>query len=116
MHALLLSGLMTIASQAPSTSTPPFTRPASEAEEITLALSALPQALRANAGVYVLGPKGYKLARPGTSGITCLVSRTRPDTQEPICWDREGTETILPLALAKAEWQAGGATEAEITR
>ncbi len=116
MYLLLLGGLMTLLSQSPSTSSEPFKRPANDAEEITLALSALPESLREGAGVYVLGPKGYKLSRASTSGITCLVSRSRPDTLEPICWDREGSETILPLALAKAEWQAGGATEAEVTR
>ena len=115
MSALLLTCLMTLAIQTPSVTPVPFKRPASETEEITLALAALPDAMRAGAGVYVLGPQGYKLARASTSGITCLVSRSRPDTQEPICWDREGSETILPLALAKAEWQAAGASEAEVT-
>ena len=116
MSALLLTCLMTLASQAPAAAPVPFKRPANEAEEIARALAALPETMRADAGVYVLGPKGYRLARAGTSGITCLVSRSRPDTQEPICWDREGSETILPLALAKAEWQAAGAAEAEITK
>jgi hypothetical protein len=99
-----------------ATSPVPFTRPSTEAEETTLALAALPEPLRAGAGVYVLGPKGYRLARQGTSGIHCLVGRDRPDTQEPICWDKEGSETILPLALAKAEWRAAGASEQEIDR
>ena len=93
---------------------PGFTRPATEAEEIALALSALPEDLRPAAGVYVLGPTGYRQVRAGTSGVHCLVARDRPDTQEPICWDREGSETMLPLALAKAEWRAAGLPEAEI--
>ena len=99
-----------------ATSPLPFARPATEADEIALALSALPEPLRADAGVYVLGPKGYRLARQGSSGIICLVSHDRPDTQEPICWDREGSETILPLALAKGEWRAAGVGEQEIER
>jgi hypothetical protein len=91
-------------------------RPANQAEEITLALSALPEPMRAGATVYTLGPKGYVKAREGTSGVNCLVERSRPDTQEPICWDREGSETIMPLTLARAEWRAAGASEAEIER
>ena len=108
--------VITIIGLPQATSPAPFKRPANETEEIALALAALPAPLRADAGVYVLGPTGYRLARPGTSGVHCLVSRDRPDSQEPICWDREGSETILPLALAKAEWRAGGATEQEIDR
>src|SRR5262245_13052803 len=116
MRCVLLTCLMSLAVLLQTTSTVPFKPPANDAEELTVALSALPDALRADAGVYVPGPKGYRLVRAGTSGINCLVSRSRPDTQEPICWDREGSETILPLTLAKAEWQAGGASADEITR
>jgi hypothetical protein len=102
-----------LALQAPSAT---FTRPATEAGEIALALSALPAGMRASAGVYVLGAKGYRQVRAGSSGVQCLVGRDRPDTQEPICWDREGSETILPVTLAKAEWRAAGLAESEITR
>ena len=95
---------------------PTFKKPSSEAEEITLALSALPAGMRAAAGVYVLGPKGYRQVRAGTSGVQCMVGRDRPDTQEPICWDKEGSDTILPVALARAEWRAAGASDDDITR
>ncbi|MEZ5317117.1 MAG: hypothetical protein R2752_06915 [Vicinamibacterales bacterium] len=91
-----------------------FTRPATRDGEIALALSALPESLRPSATVYVLGPKGYEKAREGTSGVHCLVSHDRPDTQEPICWDREGAETILPVKLDEAAWRAAGVPEAEI--
>jgi hypothetical protein len=95
---------------------PPFTAPASEAEEITLALSALPESMRAAAGVHVLGPKGYRRVRDGSSGIQCLVERSRKDTQEPICWDREGAETIMPVAYAREEWRGAGIADAEIEK
>ena len=94
----------------------PFTRPVTEAEEVALALSALPETMRAAATVYALGPAGYRKVREGTSGVSCLVERSRPDTQEPICWDREGSETIMPVAIDKAAWQAEGIAEAEIER
>ncbi len=90
--------------------------PATEAEEIALALGALPESMRAAATVHVLGPKGYRKAREGTSGINCLVERSRPDTQEPICWDREGSESIMPVAYARAEWRASGLKEEDVER
>ena len=116
MRLLLVFALMSMTGVPQVTSSVPFKRPATDADETTLALAALPEPMRAEAGVYVLGPKGYRLARESRSGVHCLVSRDRPDTQEPICWDREGSETILPLALAKAEWRATGATETEVAR
>jgi hypothetical protein len=88
-----------------------FTRPASDAEEIALALEALPASMRPAATVHVLGPKGYRVARVGTSGVHCLVERGRPDTQEPICWDREGSETIMPVAMDREVWRAEGLSE-----
>lgn len=105
--------LAATATQAP---TPAMKAPATEAEEIALALSALPESMRATAAVHVLGPKGYRKVREGTSGINCMVERSRPDTQEPICWDREGSESIMPVAYAKAEWRAGGLKEDEVQR
>jgi hypothetical protein len=89
--------MMVLAPQAPAG--PPFTPPATEAEEATLALGAAPESLRAAA-----------------NGLTCLVERSRPDTQEPICWDAEGTATILPVVLAQAEWKAQGLSDDDVTR
>lgn len=106
---------MTAAAQ--STQSPPvLTRPATEAEEITLALAALPESMRAQATVFVLRAKGYEKAREGTSGVHCLVERSRPDTQEPICWDREGSEAIMPRVLHEGAWRAVGVAEDEIKK
>jgi hypothetical protein len=109
-----MSGVL--AATAAQTAAPAMKAPATEAEEMALALGALPESMRATAAVHVLGPKGYKKAREGTSGINCMVERSRPDTQEPICWDREGSESIMPVAYAKAEWRAGGLKEDEVER
>jgi hypothetical protein len=111
---LLLAGasLMTMG-QTPAPK-PPV--PATEAEEVALAVSAAPESLRAGAAVYVLGKDGYRKVRSTTNGLTCLVSHDRPDTTEPICWDPEGTETIMPVALDRAKWRAQGVSEAEIER
>lgn len=107
-------GLADVAAQ--SSPGVPFTRPATADEETTLALSALPESMRATAAVHVLGPKGYLRVREGTSGINCLVERQRPDTQEPICWDAEGSDTIMPVVYARAEWRAAGLSVEAIER
>ena len=98
----------------PAQSTP--IRPATESDEIALALSAAPESLRVEAGVFVMAKDGYRRVRESRNGLNCLVGHDRPDTQEPICWDREGSETILPLMLDERKWRAAGATEAEVAR
>jgi len=63
--------------------------------EMEFALSALPDALRADASVYLLDPKqGYKLARKGKGTLERLVERTvwewaqyRDDIYIPLCYD-----------------------------
>ena|SRR5688572_4061929 len=95
---------------------PSFTRPATEAEEMSLALSALPESLRSDAAVHVLGKDGYRKVRDGVSGMNCLVEQSTPESQEPICWDREGSETIMPVVFARAAWRAQGVKADEIER
>ena len=112
VSAVLMSAVL--AATAAQTPSPAMKAPATEADEMALALGALPESMRATAAVHVLGPKGYKKTREGTSGINCLVERSRPDTQEPICWDREGSESIMPVAYARAEWRGAGLKEDEV--
>ena len=72
--------------------------------EIRLALSAAPAHLQDEASVHVLDPTvGYQLAKQGSNGFSCVVARTvwrkpeyRNDLVIPICYDQEGTDTILP--------------------
>ena len=84
--------------------------------EMRLALSAAPPPLRAEATVYLLDPaKGFRLAREGSSGVTCLVQRTvwelgadRDDIYIPLCYDAAGTATYLRVIMDAAELAAGG--------
>src|SRR5688500_3947751 len=46
-----------------------------EAQETQLALEAAPEHLRKAATVYVFGTDGYRKAKAGTNGFTCLVNR-----------------------------------------
>ena len=84
--------------------------------EITLALSACPRSIAANASVYVLGPSGYTKVRDGGNGFTAIVQHALPNSQEPQCMDAEGTKTLLPRILKVAELRASGKSAEEIRR
>src|ERR1700686_2810526 len=84
------------------------------AQEMELALSAAPQHLRQNATVYVLEKDGYVKVREGTNGFTCLVHRDHPMNQKPTCWDREGSETIVPAVLREGALLMQGKPVSEI--
>jgi hypothetical protein len=83
------------------------------AVQIALAESAGPP-VAAGAAVYVLGAKGYTRVRESRNGFTCLVSRERPDTMEPECFDAVGTAAVVPVRLFIEEQRAAGTAEARI--
>jgi hypothetical protein len=72
-------------------------------KEIELALSAAPEHLRKGAAVYVLERTGFVKIRDSTNGFTCIVNRDHPLNQKPVCFDAEGTATILPKILRVGE-------------
>ena len=89
-----------------------------ESLEIRFALSALPPQLRDGATTYVLDPaKGYLLAHKGINGVSCVVVRSdwqwpdpslRDDVYWPVCYDAEGSKTLLQDYLFAAELRARG--------
>jgi hypothetical protein len=81
--------------------------------EIELALSAAPAHLRADATVWVLDKSGYALARKGSNPFTCVASRRAGDLF-PVCWDAEGTRSLLPLDIDDAQLRLAGKSGAEI--
>jgi hypothetical protein len=87
-------------------------------QQISIALSAGPSGVRDKATVYVLGPKGYEKAREGSNGVSCLVGRhfVKPTetTVEPMCYDPEGTQTLLLVELYREELLAKGTSDADI--
>jgi hypothetical protein len=87
-----------------------------QTEEIDVALEAAPDHLRAGAGVYVLEAGGYRLARASRNGFHCLIEREMPTAFEPKCFDAEGSDTVLPVILFRAEQRARGVVEGEIDR
>jgi hypothetical protein len=72
-------------------------------KEINLALNAAPEHLRKGAGVYVLERHGFVKTRETTNGFTCIVNRDHPLSLKPVCFDAEGTATILPKILRVGE-------------
>jgi len=81
--------------------------------EIELALSAAPSHVRANAAVWVLEASGFTLARPGTNAFSCLVARRGGDIF-PVCWDAEGTRSMVPIDVDDAKLRLAGRSGAEI--
>jgi hypothetical protein len=84
--------------------------------EVELALSAAPPHLRADATVLLLGERGYMEARKGSNGFTCLVGRSQPKAVAPMCYDVEGTRTVIPLIVDEAAMRARGESEEAIQR
>lgn len=83
--------------------------------EIRLAVNALPKELRAGASVLVMEPGGYVEAHHGTNAFTCIVSR-RGGNFYPVCFDEEGTRTILPAFAEDALLRLKGATDEEVEK
>src|SRR5260370_42578985 len=83
-------------------------------KEIELALSAAPEHLRKGAGVYVLERSGFVKVRDSANGFTCIVNRDHPLNQKPVCFDAEGTATILPKILRVGELLMQGKPMSEI--
>src|SRR5215831_2187730 len=83
-------------------------------KEIDLALSAAPEHLRKGAAVYVLERAGFVKVRESTNGFTCIVNRDHPLSQKPVCFDAEGTATILPKILRVGELLMRGQSMSEI--
>jgi hypothetical protein len=90
--------------------------------ETRFALSAAPPRLRDQATVHLLDPAtGYRLARRGTNGVTCIVQRTawelndfRDDIYIPLCYDAVGTTTYLKVIMDAAALRARGLAPAAL--
>jgi hypothetical protein len=111
---IFLAFASSIAAQgAPESSLPPLLP---DAREIELAKSAGLPAWTGDATIYVLKRGGFQIAHRGSNGFTCMVQRDQADTIEPICYDPEGTASILPRVLRETELREQGKSKAEIDR
>ncbi|MGH7581084.1 MAG: hypothetical protein ACREM9_12970 [Gemmatimonadales bacterium] len=84
--------------------------------EIALARTAAPPAVSRDATVMVLTERGFEVGVKGTSGVTCVVNRSHPESLEPHCFDPEGSATVLPMELRRTELLREGKSGEEIDR
>lgn len=108
----LLALLAAFVLAAPSSSTSVVELPPDR--ETAMALSAAPAALRDGAGVYRLGAAGYERVRPSTNGFNCLVGRDPNQGLAPVCYDREGSDTVMAAQLLRGTLLRRGIDEAKI--
>lgn len=85
-------------------------------EEVALAASAAPGPLRAGAGLYRLGAAGYERVRVSRNGFNCLVGRDPDLGIGPVCYDREGSATVMQAELLRGALLRRGLGETEIAR
>jgi hypothetical protein len=85
-------------------------------QQTELAMSTAPREITQNASLYILSQHGYKLARQGTNGFSCLVEHQYLDTYEPVCYDPEGSKTLLLARFMREELRAAGVNEQEVSR
>ncbi len=88
-----------------------------EDREVAIALSAAPQHISADASVLVLRRGvGFIPVRDGTNGFTCMVDRYWAQALEPVCFNREAAESIMPPLLRRNELRERGLSLDEIDR
>ena len=91
--------------------------PLPEDQEIALAMTAAPSEVSSQADIYVLRGTEMVKARAGTNGCSCMVSRDLHEgSLYPICFDQEGTRTLLARQLKETALRAKGLSEADVTR
>jgi hypothetical protein len=83
--------------------------------ETRLAVDALPAHLREGAGILILGPTGYLKVKDAGNAFTCIVSR-RGGNFYPVCFDEEGTRTILPAFMDDATLRLKGESDESVER
>ena len=103
----------------------PYLMPDRQAE-ITLARSAAPPAIAANAEVLVLTSRGFETAVKGTNGFVCLVERSwtapfsdtefwNPKERGPDCYNPPAARTEIPQLRQEAQWAVAGLSRQQMT-
>lgn len=107
--SLFTTAMLTVAAMAQSESK---LIPLERQREIELALSAAPEHLRQEAGVYVLQRGGYVKARDSKNGFNCAVLQGG-NILGPICYDSEGSQTNMKADFRKRELLEQGKSDKE---
>ncbi|HSS20041.1 MAG TPA: hypothetical protein VLL54_08200 [Pyrinomonadaceae bacterium] len=82
-------------------------------KEVALARSAAPEYISSRATIYILKRGGFIKHIEGSNGFTCLVPREGTKGIAPMCFDPEGSQTILLGELRLAELLEHGKSMAE---
>jgi hypothetical protein len=93
--------------------------------EISLARTAAPDTITADAEVMVMGKQGYETAVKGKNGFVCVVLRSwtataddpdfwNPKLRAPICFNAAAARSYWPLLLRKTELVLAGRPKAEM--
>jgi len=101
--------------QAGAAVTPRYSAETPRARQLELVRSAAPAEISDRATLYILGKQGYEMVQKGTNGFSCVVDREIPETQEPQCFDAEGSATTLMARMRVEELRAQGVPEDRIS-
>lgn len=86
----------------------------SETCESALALSAAPNHLQQDAGIFVLKEHGYERIRKSANGFNCIVERNHRDAIVPICFGAASTDANLAAILDGGRQIRNGASFEEM--
>jgi hypothetical protein len=119
MCVLLVTAWATNVLSAQTSGTPsrypviPRTLP--DSEEVVLARSAAPDEISGAASVFTLRNGKPFLLRAGTNGCGCMVARDLHEgSLYPICFDVEGTKSVLPRELMEVGLRGLGRSEEQV--
>jgi hypothetical protein len=93
--------------------------------EISLAKSAAPKSISKDAGVVVLGKRGYETAVQGKNGFVCIVERGwtaglddpdfwNPKLRGPLCLNAPAVRSYLPITIKKTELVLAGKSKTQM--
>src|SRR4051812_14267837 len=89
--------------------------PLPDSEELALAMTAAPSEISARATVYAVKAGRIVVLRAGTNDCGCVVTRDlHPGSQYPICFDVEGTRTMLQRELMELRLRSLGTSEQDV--
>ena len=113
----LLVSATAAAAQSSAHSYPVKPVPLPDSEEIALALTAAPDELSRGAAVYTVKDGQVVTLRAGTNGSSCMVARDfHAGSSYPICFNPEGTRTVLKRELMQVQMRSLGVPEDSIDR
>ena len=91
--------------------------PLPDSAEIALAVSAAPAELSSQATVYAVRDGQVLTLRRGSNGSACMVARDlHGGSLYPICYNPEGTRTVLARELLEVRLRSLGASEDSVER